>query len=319
MKCPKCGADIPEGKFYCEKCGEALQIVPDYNPVEDITIGEVENSIKNDDGLNTPPEKPQPGRLQRIFCLLKKYGPIAMVLAIAGIITYWASYQSTFHQNTVTEVAEELESEKEQLLEVPSLSLPPGTYGDAIDLVISHDQRSQGLIYYTMDGAEPGVESKIYNQPVHIDEGTTVIRAVFISNDGLRSEEAGGTYKVVLDYPKEPVFSVNGGDYDSGFYVTIAADKDSTIYYTTNGEEPDVHSKVYREPIYINPGLTVLQAVAVNKEGRESGIMEEIYNVAETAVSVPEEGTEAADPGTETVPADGITQTDPAAVPVSPE
>ena len=43
-----------------------------------------------------------------------------------------------------------------------------------------------------------------------------MIRAVFISNDGLRSEEAGGTYKIVLDYPSEPQFSVNGGDYDSG-------------------------------------------------------------------------------------------------------
>lgn len=92
----------------------------------------------------------------------------------------------------------------------------------------------------------PSEASKIYNQPVHIDEGTTVIRAVFISNDGLRSEEAGGTYKIVLDYPSEPQFSVNGGDYDSGFYVTITADRESTVYYTTNGEEPDVYSKVYR-------------------------------------------------------------------------
>ena len=49
MKCPKCGADIPEGKFYCEKCSEALQIVPDYNPAEDITIGEEDNNIQNKD------------------------------------------------------------------------------------------------------------------------------------------------------------------------------------------------------------------------------------------------------------------------------
>ena len=314
MKCPKCGADIPEGKFYCEKCGEALQIVPDYNPVEDITIGEEDNSIQKSGSQDEQSEVQEPGRVQRFLYLLKKYGPFALVLSIAGIITYWTSYQSTFHQDAVTEVAEELESETEQLLEVPSLSLPPGTYGDSIDLVISHDQRSQGLIYYTTDGSEPGEASRIYNQPVHIDEGTTVVRAVFISNDGLRSEESGGTYKVVLDYPKEPVFSVSGGDYDSGFYVTITADKDSTIYYTTNGEEPTIYSKVYRGQIYINPGLTVLQAVAVNKEGRESGIMEEIYNVAES--TVPEEGTEVTEPGGESVPVEDTAQPDPAEVPV---
>ena len=72
---------------------------------------------------------------------------------------------------------------------------------------------------------------------------------------------------------------------------------------------------MYREPIYINPGLTVLQAVAVNKEGRASGIMEEIYNVAET--EAPEDETGAAEPGTEAVPTGELpVQTDPAAVPV---
>ena len=32
MKCEKCGAEIEEGKLYCEKCGYGIQIVPDYNP-----------------------------------------------------------------------------------------------------------------------------------------------------------------------------------------------------------------------------------------------------------------------------------------------
>ena len=129
MKCPKCGADIPEGKFYCEKCGEALQIVPDYNPAEDITIGEEDNNIQNKDSSDASSGEQRSDRKQRFFYMLKKYGPFALVLSIAGIITYWTSYQSTFHQDAVTEVAEELESETEQLLEVPSLSLPPGTYG----------------------------------------------------------------------------------------------------------------------------------------------------------------------------------------------
>ena len=124
MKCPKCGADIPEGKFYCEKCGEALQIVPDYNPAEDITIGEEDNNIQNKDSSDVSSGEQRSDRKQRFFYLLKKYGPFALVLSIAGIITYWTSYQSTFHQDAVTEVAEELESETEQLLEVPSLSLP---------------------------------------------------------------------------------------------------------------------------------------------------------------------------------------------------
>ena len=40
MKCQKCGAEIPDNKIYCEKCGSPIQMVPDYNPVDDIRIGE---------------------------------------------------------------------------------------------------------------------------------------------------------------------------------------------------------------------------------------------------------------------------------------
>ena len=33
MKCPLCNAEIKEGSLYCEKCGEDIHIVPDYDPV----------------------------------------------------------------------------------------------------------------------------------------------------------------------------------------------------------------------------------------------------------------------------------------------
>lgn len=38
MKCPHCGHEMPDGCLLCEKCGEEIQIVPDFEP-------EIENSI----------------------------------------------------------------------------------------------------------------------------------------------------------------------------------------------------------------------------------------------------------------------------------
>ena len=35
MKCRYCKAEIPEGELYCKKCGREVQIVPDYNPLEE--------------------------------------------------------------------------------------------------------------------------------------------------------------------------------------------------------------------------------------------------------------------------------------------
>ena len=127
--------------------------------------------------------------------------------------------------------------------------------------------------------------SSMYHSPISIDEGTTIIRAVFIRSDGTQSEEADGTYKVVFEYPDEPVFSVAEGQYVGGFSVTIRAGAGSKIYYTTNGEEPDRYSTRYTGPIQVNPGLTVLQAVAVDEDNRESGVVEAIYDVKEAEIT----------------------------------
>ena len=36
MRCTHCGADIPEGMLICPDCRNEVQMVPDYNPLEDV-------------------------------------------------------------------------------------------------------------------------------------------------------------------------------------------------------------------------------------------------------------------------------------------
>lgn len=45
MKCTRCGAYIPDGELHCRECGFEIQIVPDYNPLEDVLTKEVKGSI----------------------------------------------------------------------------------------------------------------------------------------------------------------------------------------------------------------------------------------------------------------------------------
>ena len=42
MKCKKCGNEVDIGEVFCQKCGTAIQIVPEYNPLED----ELEASVE---------------------------------------------------------------------------------------------------------------------------------------------------------------------------------------------------------------------------------------------------------------------------------
>lgn len=46
MRCANCGADIPEGMLICPDCRSEVQMVPDYNPLEDVLAREVRGSVE---------------------------------------------------------------------------------------------------------------------------------------------------------------------------------------------------------------------------------------------------------------------------------
>lgn len=46
MKCTHCGANIPEDQVICPQCGTEVQIVPDYNPLDDVLAREVKGSVE---------------------------------------------------------------------------------------------------------------------------------------------------------------------------------------------------------------------------------------------------------------------------------
>lgn len=61
MKCTNCGADIPEGMLICPDCRAEVQIVPDYNPLEDVLAREVRGSVED----ATRPIRPEDVRRYR--------------------------------------------------------------------------------------------------------------------------------------------------------------------------------------------------------------------------------------------------------------
>lgn len=46
MKCVHCGAMIPDDQLVCPHCGTEVQIVPDYNPLDDVLAREVRGSVE---------------------------------------------------------------------------------------------------------------------------------------------------------------------------------------------------------------------------------------------------------------------------------
>ena len=46
MRCTHCGAMIPDDQVVCPECGAEVQIVPDYNPLDDVLAREVKGSVE---------------------------------------------------------------------------------------------------------------------------------------------------------------------------------------------------------------------------------------------------------------------------------
>lgn len=76
-----------------------------------------------------------------------------------------------------------------------------------------------------------------------------------------------------------PVFLLEPGQYEGQQTLELKTDKpENTIYYTTDGSNPDEKSIKYTEPISLNNGATTVKAVAVNGAAT-SKIVEAQYTV----------------------------------------
>ncbi len=139
------------------------------------------------------------------------------------------------------------------VLDTPYFSAQSGFYKEAFDLYIVSDEE-HGKVYYTLDGTEPDENSIAYDSQIRISnvsgkdnvysavEDTSIydnipssdvdkcvcVRAVYIDNDGNRSEEIDGNYFVGYEnkaaYRNMPILAIISNpeglfDYFDGAYV----------------------------------------------------------------------------------------------------
>lgn len=74
----------------------------------------------------------------------------------------------------------------------PQPDHPAGFYSQYIDVALN----ATGTVYYTLDGTFPSTDEAPYTDPIPLNEGETMIRAVSVDRSGLVSEEAKLNYTV---------------------------------------------------------------------------------------------------------------------------
>lgn len=159
----------------------------------------------------------------------------------------------------------------------PEPNYKEGTYEEA--LTLKFENKGTGTIYYTMDKSEPTVRSNVYDTPIFLDMGTYNVSAVYVNKFGVSSKPVSFKYLIDVEFVFEPTILTESGDYTEATLIEAELPVLYTLYYTTDGSDPDKTSKRYVSPIPMPEGTTKFKFVSYAPDGTQSSIIERTYKL----------------------------------------
>lgn len=300
MKCPNCGEKLKKDFLYCEKCGEEIQIVPDFEP-------EIENSIIETLSAVAEEMAPVSERItepdvetefvlesdknirHRIFISISIF-----CLLIMGVLTiffirnlYLEKYYAIQVQNAQLmynqknyeaaidyyENALELEEDTELMI----------SYADCLFEIGKVDQALS--YYYAIIDNEPENE-KAYARIIAIYEKEENYSEInnLLSSCGQQSIKTEFQSYMTA----EPVFSYESGEYNHVIPLKIQISTTGTVYYSMDGSDPRFGGMEYTSPLFLRYGEYRIKAVCINDFGLCSEVVEAQYTIVGTQPETPQ-------------------------------
>lgn len=300
MKCPNCGEKLKKDFLYCEKCGEEIRIVPDFEP-------EIENSIIETLSAVAEEMAPTSNKIEEIesdtefefqsgnnmkrlvfitisvFCML--------IIGIFGVIfirnVYLEKYYAIQVENAQLyynqknyekaigyyENALEMEEDTSLLISYADCLYETGK----VDQALSH--------YYAIIDTEPENE-KAYARIIAIyekEENYSEINKLLSSS---------GQHSIKTEFQSymttEPVFSYESGEYNHVIPLKIQAPTTGVTYYSLDGSDPRLGGIEYTSPLFLRYGKYQIKAVFINDFGLASEVVEANYTIEGTKPAQPQ-------------------------------
>lgn len=323
MKCPKCGSELEEGKLLCEKCGEEVKIVPEFDiELEDQLKETIDSMLENIAAEEQAEEKTieetveesdydfdddiidemrdyfprQPIKLHKPKKAVIIFVAFLLVMAITGIIFFSVAknrsnsfdYQ---YEKAVECAAQDQYAEAVSYLE-RALAIEPENLDARFLLAKYYDKNGQqhstvSLLNEILD-IGTGVEER--------DEVYDMLLGIYESQeDYIKMGEIlkdCDVPRIVSKYNKyaalKPEFNKQGGAYDELISISITGNSQGFVYYTMDGSTPTSNSQVYETPILLESGEYTIKAMFVNMYGVESDIETQNYYINLAAPKSPD-------------------------------
>lgn len=300
MKCSKCGAEIETGSVFCKKCGEPVQMVPDYNILEDDFLVSLldeqqnakqesktseEKAVKSEKNTSNRVGKESTKKQNGFAALWKnkkaRAGIIAGIIALVILIVFLVLYLTSYDHYVAKGKAADTKEEYTEALTYYNRAIKKNDAKAKAKILAANDYMK--LTEY--DKAEELLLSVIEKDSDNVAayKSLIVLYLTTGSYDKLDFLQAQVTNQKIIDLFNDhlvsaPVFSVDGGKYDDDVIIELHA-KTGKIYYTLDGSDPTDGGILYTEPFTLKEGTTTVQAVCEDGE-KVSEVIEKRYKIS---------------------------------------
>lgn len=281
MKCLKCGAELPEGKLYCEKCGEDVHIVPDFEPEVESQIDETMTLIM--DEIEEKNTKVLRKSQKPIFFI--GLGIFVFVGICVSVYALWYLFTSAEYQlnrgnyySLNGDYHKAIEYyEKACNLDNENISLLwriAECYNNLNDF--EHYESWLFRIVKSSIASEKDVE-KAYNRLILLYAEKNDYQTIDSLVKGCNNVNVMERYSPYL--VAEPIFSHEAGLYKEIIPLKITCEEDEIVYYTMDGSLPTTESDVCNNIIFLDSGEYVIKAICVNEYGVVSKVITKEYQI----------------------------------------